>query len=61
MKVPDTASYQQLLDVLEDRLWDEEQLPDQFEYLVDLVNELYEKTVDAETSTYNGCILPGTK
>lgn len=58
MNVPDTASYQQLLEVLEDRLWDEE-APEDFTYLVDLVNDLYLKSLEAQFATFNGCIAPG--
>jgi len=59
MNVPNTASYQQLLEVLEDRLWDEEISTD-FGYLVDLVNDLYLKTVEAKVANFNGCLAPGT-
>lgn len=54
MNVPDTASYQQLLEVLEDRLWDED-IPDNFTYLVDLVNDLYLKSMEAKIATFSGC------
>lgn len=59
MKVPETASYQQLLDVIEDRLWEDEQTPEDFGYLVDLVNDLYMKTIETEISTLNGCVGQG--
>ncbi len=59
MKVPETASYQQLLDVLEDRLWEEGQEPEEFVYLVDLVNDLYMKTIETEIANLNGCVGQG--
>ncbi len=60
MKTPDTASYQQLLDVLEERLWDESQ-SDDFGYLVELVNELYLRTIESKAAAFNGCISPATE
>jgi hypothetical protein len=56
MNIPDTASYQQLLETLEDRLWDED-VPENFAYLVDLVNDLYLKSMEAKIATYSGCCL----
>lgn len=58
MITPTTASYHQLLEALEDRLWVEE-TPDDFEYLVDLVNDLYIKTLETHVNTLNGCLNHG--
>lgn len=58
MNVPETASYQSLLEALEDRLWVDD-TPEQFDYLVDLVNDLYTKTIESQIATLNGCITPG--
>lgn len=58
MITPTTASYQQLLEALEDRLFIEE-TPDDFEYLVDLVNDLYIKTLETHVATLNGCLNYG--
>jgi len=58
MIIPTTASYHQLLDALEDRLWEEE-TPDDLDYLVDLVNDLYIKTLESHVSTLNGCLNYG--
>ncbi len=58
MNVPETASYQSLLEALEDRLWVDD-TPEQFDYLVDLVNDLYTKSIESQIATLNGCITPG--
>ncbi len=58
MYIPETASYHQLLEVLEDRLWDEDASED-FGYLVELVNDLYLRSIEAKVATLNGCISPG--
>lgn len=58
MITPTTASYHQLLEALEDRLFIEE-TPDDFEYLVDLVNDLYIKTLETHVATLNGCLNYG--
>jgi hypothetical protein len=58
MITPTTASYHQLLEALEDRLF-VEQGPDDFEYLVDLVNEVYLKTLETHVATLNGCLNYG--
>ncbi len=58
MNIPDTASYQQLLEVVEERLWQEEGCED-FGYLAELVNDLYLRSIEAKVATLNGCISPG--
>lgn len=58
MNTPQTVSYQMLLAYLEDRLWSDGD-PDDYAYLVELVEDLYQKAMQTEIGTLHGCLQAG--
>ncbi|MBK9144705.1 MAG: hypothetical protein IPM23_19610 [Candidatus Melainabacteria bacterium] len=59
MEAPQSVSYQTLLAYLEDRLWIDAE-PDQFAYLVDLVDDLYCRVEAAEVARFSGSLKSGS-
>lgn len=58
MKAPQAVSYQELLAYTEDRLWLNKSDED-FEYLAELVDDLYLRVLEMEVATYSGSLSTG--
>jgi len=58
MEAPQSVSYQTLLAYLEDRLWIDTE-PEEYAYLVDLVDDLYSRVVAAEVAMFSGSLKGG--
>lgn len=59
MEAPQSVSYQTLLAYLEDRLWIDAE-PEEYAYLVDLVDDLYSRVVAAEVARLSGSLQAGS-
>ncbi|MCA9800363.1 MAG: hypothetical protein KC777_00170 [Cyanobacteria bacterium HKST-UBA02] len=59
MEAPQSVSYQTLLAYLEDRLWIDAE-PEEYAYLVDLVDDLYSRVVAAEAAMFSGSLRAGS-
>ncbi|MGD9682189.1 MAG: hypothetical protein AB7W16_13470 [Candidatus Obscuribacterales bacterium] len=59
MEAPQSVSYQTLLAYLEDRLWLDAE-PEQYAYLVDLVEDLYSRVMAAEVARLSGSLQAGS-